>query len=173
MHVHDFGKLPHNGMVLVPWYQSMYSSTYTCTCHGKHVPWSVQISLSQKRLEIQALRCKGKTGGRCQRKTARFQLNSEICRADLHHNPRKHVGLHAHHCLHRLLRTVSVVVRICGFPGVSIDTCSPGSGVLAPMVHMYVPRFVLHTCTVGTFFSYSTYTFSCCIAIAWYRLASC
>ncbi len=32
----------------------------------------------------------------------RFQLDSDVCSADLHHNPRKHVGLHAHQRLHRL-----------------------------------------------------------------------
>ncbi len=37
---------------MVPWYQWYY----TCT----------NITLSQKRLEIQALRCNGNTSGRCQ-----------------------------------------------------------------------------------------------------------
>jgi hypothetical protein len=32
----------------------------------------------------------------------RFQLDSDVCSADLHHNPRKHVGLHAPQRLHRL-----------------------------------------------------------------------
>ncbi len=65
---------------------------------------------SQKRLEIQAL--SGATGTlasrRCQHRRhhgilqLRFQLDSDVCSADLHHNPRKHVGLHAHQRLHRL-----------------------------------------------------------------------
>ncbi len=48
----------------------------------------------------------------------RFQLDSDVCSADLHHNPRKQVGLHATStrtsaCIAslRLVRTVSVVVR--------------------------------------------------------------
>ncbi len=32
----------------------------------------------------------------------RFQLDSDVCSADLHHNPRKHVSLHTHQRLHRL-----------------------------------------------------------------------
>ncbi len=66
-----------------------------------------------------------------------FQLDSDVCSADLHHNPRKHVGLHAPQRLHRLptcasLRTVSVVVRACGFHGWSswLGTCSPCSGAV-------------------------------------------
>jgi hypothetical protein len=64
------------------------------------------ITLSQKRLEIQAHRCNGETNGRCQHRRhhgiIRFQLDSDVCSADLHHNPRKHVGLRAHQRLHRL-----------------------------------------------------------------------
>jgi hypothetical protein len=63
-------------------------------------------TLSQKQLEIQALRCNGETRGRCQHKRhhsiLRFQLDSDVCSADLHHNPQKHVGLHAHQRLPRL-----------------------------------------------------------------------
>jgi hypothetical protein len=66
----------------------------------------VYVQLSQKRLEIQALRCNGETSGRCQHTRhhgiLRFQLYSDVCSADLHHNPRKHVGLHAPQRLHRL-----------------------------------------------------------------------
>ncbi len=63
----------------------------------------VEITLSQKRLEIQPHRCNGETSGRCQHHSIlRFQLDSDDCSADLHHNPRKHVGLHAHQRLHRL-----------------------------------------------------------------------
>jgi hypothetical protein len=70
--------------------------------------WYVRtnMTLSQKRLEIQALRCNGETSGRCQHRRhhgiLRFQLDSDVCSADLHHNPRKHLGLHAHQRLHRL-----------------------------------------------------------------------
>ncbi len=32
----------------------------------------------------------------------RFQLDSDVCSANLRHNPRKHVGLHAHQRLPRL-----------------------------------------------------------------------
>ena len=72
---------------MVPWY------------HGTRVPWytCTNITLSQKRLEIQALRCNGNTSGRCQHRRhhgilqLRFQLDSDVCSADLHHNPRKHV----------------------------------------------------------------------------------
>ena len=73
-----------------------------------HVYTCTNITLSQKRLEIQALRCNGDTSGRCQHRRhhgilqLRFQLDSDVCSADLHHNPRKHVGLHAHQRLHRL-----------------------------------------------------------------------
>jgi hypothetical protein len=64
-------------------------------------------TLSQKRLEIQALRCNGDTSGRCSHRRhhgilqLRFQLDSDVCSADLHHNPRKHVGLHAHQRLYQ------------------------------------------------------------------------
>jgi hypothetical protein len=41
-----------------------------------------------------------------------FQLDSDVCSADLHHNPpRKHVGLHAHQRLHRLPED-----GLCGCP---------------------------------------------------------
>jgi hypothetical protein len=71
---------------------------YTCT----------NITLSQKRLEIQALGCNGDTSGRCKHRRhhgilhLRFQLDSAVCSVDLHHNPRKHVGPHAHQRRHRL-----------------------------------------------------------------------
>jgi hypothetical protein len=44
--------------------------------------------------------------GRCQHRRhhclLQFQLDSDVCSADLQHNPRKDVGLHAHQRLHRL-----------------------------------------------------------------------
>jgi hypothetical protein len=55
---------------------------------------STNITLSQKQLEIQALRCNRDTSGRCQHRRhhgilqLRFQLDSDVCSADLHHNPR-------------------------------------------------------------------------------------
>jgi hypothetical protein len=46
------------------------------------------------RTEIQAHRCNGETSGRCQHgrhhSILRFRLDSNVCSADLHHNPRKH-----------------------------------------------------------------------------------
>ncbi len=95
--------------------------------------------VSQKRLEIQALRCNGDTSGRCQHRRhhdmlqLRFQLDSDVCSADLHHNPRKHMGLHDTSACIASLRTVSVVVRVCGFHGWSswLGTCSPGSGAVS------------------------------------------
>jgi hypothetical protein len=86
---------------------------YTCTgyCNSTimvHVPWYMctNITLSRKRLEIQAHRCNGETSGHCHQHRRHhsilpFQLDGDVCRADLHHNPRKHVGLHAHQRLHR------------------------------------------------------------------------
>jgi hypothetical protein len=41
-------------------------------------------------------------GRECLEMLLRFQLDSDVCSADLHHNPRKHVGLHAPQRLHRL-----------------------------------------------------------------------
>jgi hypothetical protein len=50
-----------------------------------------------------ALRCDGES---CQHRRhhsiLQFQLESDVCSANLHHNPRKHVGLHVHQRLHRL-----------------------------------------------------------------------
>jgi hypothetical protein len=71
--------------VMYQWYIYLYGHTYVRT--------RIQTTSSPKRLEIQALRCNGETRGRCQHRRQhgilRFQLDSEVCRADLHHNPRK------------------------------------------------------------------------------------
>ena len=94
---YHFGTMVRTYVPMVLQYQ-WYVRTYTCT----------NITLSQKQLEIQALRCNRDTSGRCQHRRhhgilqLRFQLDSDVCSADLHHNPRKHVGLHAHQRLHRL-----------------------------------------------------------------------
>jgi hypothetical protein len=67
--------------------------------------------------------------GRCQHRRhhgiLRFQLDSDVCSADLHHNPRKHVACTRHSACIASLRTVSVVVRACGFHGRSswLGTC--------------------------------------------------
>ncbi len=97
---------------------------YTCT----------NITLSQKRLEIQALRCNGDTSGRCQHRRhhgilqLRFQLDSDVCSADLHHNPRKHVGTMVQ-CIaipfgtmavRTRVRTIVVVAVVCA----STDMCT-------------------------------------------------
>jgi hypothetical protein len=62
--------------------------------------------------------------GPCQQRRhhmLRFRLYSGVCGADLHHHPRRRVGLHA-----------PVVVRVCGFHGWSswLGTTSPGSGAV-------------------------------------------
>jgi hypothetical protein len=110
-----------------------YTTTTMVECTCTMVGARVQITLSQKRLEIQALRCNEETRERCQHRrqhgVQRFQLDSEVCRADLYHNPRKHMWActHTSACI-ASLRTVSVVVRVCGFHGWSswLGTCSPG-----------------------------------------------
>jgi hypothetical protein len=90
------------------WY-TCTSGTSTMVLASTHV--RTNITLSQKRLEIQALRCNGETSERCQHRRhhgiLRLQLDSDVCSADLHHNPREHVGLHAHQPCITSLRTVS------------------------------------------------------------------
>ncbi len=71
----------------------------------------VQITLSQKRPQIQ--HSLGEPVA-WEDSTVYYGSNSTRQRdlqSGLHHNPRKHVGLHTHQRLHRL---VSVVVRVCG-----------------------------------------------------------
>jgi hypothetical protein len=96
----------------------------------------VQTTFSQKRLELQALRCNGETraSGHCQHRRhhgiLRFQLDSDVCSADLHHNPRKHVGLHAHQRLHRLPEDGRSSRPRLRDPRVVVLACSPGSGAV-------------------------------------------
>jgi hypothetical protein len=43
----------------------------------------------------------------------RFQLDSHVCSADFHHNPRKHMGLHAYHgtiLVHVYVRTMVLLL---------------------------------------------------------------
>jgi hypothetical protein len=94
--------------IAIPWYHLVRVPLvpwYTCTSYVQ-VRTGIRTN-SQKRLEIQACRCPGETSGRCQHRRHHsilrlLQLDSDVCSADLHHNPRKHVGLHAHQRLHRL-----------------------------------------------------------------------
>ncbi len=70
---------------------SWYSSTMVRTFVHVHY-------LNNDYEKPKALRCNGETRGRCQHRhhgILRFQLDSDVCSADLHHNARKHVGLHA------------------------------------------------------------------------------
>ncbi len=62
---------------VVPWY-------LVDTCTSTRVPWyhGTMVLEYHGRLQL------------------RFQLDSDVCSADLHHNPRKHVGLHAHQRLY-------------------------------------------------------------------------
>jgi hypothetical protein len=98
-------------------YHGKYVRTYTCTYRYVHVYVHVYKHYLKNDLKYKH---SGATGtlasGRCQHRShhgilqLRFQLDSDVCSADhsdvcsadLHHNPRKHVGLHAHQRLHRL-----------------------------------------------------------------------
>ncbi len=124
-------------------------TTYVYVYHGTKwyttmIAWYLKNNLKykhkhyQKGLEIQALRCNGETSGPCQRRRhhgtifgiLRFQLDSDVCSADLHHNPRKHA---------------------CGFHGWSswLGTCSPGSGAVRASVRFTMVRTLCHS-TIGT-----------------------
>jgi hypothetical protein len=54
----------------------------------------------------------------------RFHLDSDVSSADLHHNPRQHVGLHAHQRLHRL-----------GLSGPAVPNDRPRRSVYPPKTH--------------------------------------
>ncbi len=92
----------------LPWYTcTMVPLVRTCVqIQHHHIISKTYQRTYLKRLEIQALRCNGESSGRCQHRRhhgiLRFPIDSDVCSADLHHNPRKHVGLHAHQRLHRL-----------------------------------------------------------------------
>jgi hypothetical protein len=107
VHVHVYHLVQVDVHVLYHWYWSTGSTNGTLVPFWYGTSTHVRTNISQKRLEIQALRCNGETSGRCQHEDitvydSSIQLDSDVCSADLHHNPRKHVGLHAPQRLHRL-----------------------------------------------------------------------
>jgi hypothetical protein len=146
-----FHDLPYHAVPLVPWYL---------------VPWYYQVvrthvrtTLSQKPLELQALKVQRGNCGRCQHKrrhsTVPFQLDSDVCSADLHHNPRKHVGLHAHQRLHR----TRVLARV---PWYGVYTCVPWYRYVRNVyvLLMLCHNFLIgkgHTCALRTTCVFCTY----------------
>ncbi len=116
VHVDVLVTLCHNFLYVHVYVVCLHVYTY----HGTMVHvYLVRATLSPKRLEIQPLRLVGGATGKLvgvvsirhhgilpwYQNVVRFQLDSDVCSADLHHNPRKHVDLHAHQRLPPLGRS--------------------------------------------------------------------
>jgi hypothetical protein len=115
---HNF-LVPWDGRAMVQY--RVYHGTYTSTIGTYHGTYMCTIGTGTL------------ASGRCQHRRhhgilqLRFQLDSAVCSADLHHNPRSIWACTRTSACIASLRTVSVVVRVCGFHGWVRDCHRPAN----------------------------------------------